>query len=162
MKAKAKGKPGADPKPGRPRTGEAIREVILKVARETGCDTPASSGELKKLGVRSVSRLHGGQHPARERHRPWAQPREGTWTSSSSNTPRRCGPATFFTKNVWTLKGLVEYYLFFRDPRRLASRPRVRNYAPPGPRIGWLSKRGICRSTLLNSRADLRDAASRP
>jgi len=41
-------------KPGRPRTPEAIRELIVQMAKDNGWGLGRILGELKKLGIRSV------------------------------------------------------------------------------------------------------------
>lgn len=43
-------------KPGRPRTPESIRELVLQIASETGWGYTRILGELKKLSIQSVSR----------------------------------------------------------------------------------------------------------
>ena len=43
-------------KPGRPRTPEQVRRLILRIAKETGFGYVRILGELKKLGIKSVSR----------------------------------------------------------------------------------------------------------
>ena len=43
-------------KPGRPRTPEEIRELVLKLARENDWGYTRILGELRKLGIKSVSR----------------------------------------------------------------------------------------------------------
>jgi putative transposase len=43
-------------KPGRPRTAAEIRELVIKLARESGFGYTRILGELKKLGVQTVSR----------------------------------------------------------------------------------------------------------
>ncbi len=43
-------------KPGRPRTPEEIRRLILRIARETGWGFTRIQGELRKLGISTVSR----------------------------------------------------------------------------------------------------------
>ena len=42
--------------PGQPRTAEYIRALVLKIARKTGWGYARVLGELKKLGIRSVSK----------------------------------------------------------------------------------------------------------
>lgn len=67
-------------KPGRPRTAEAIRDLVLRIAHETGWGYTRILGELKKLGPRSVSRTtvvnilrEAGLDPGPKRG-------EGTWS----------------------------------------------------------------------------------
>jgi transposase len=53
----AKWRKGTKPrKPGRPRTPEEIEQLILRIARETGWGYTRILGELKKLGINTVSR----------------------------------------------------------------------------------------------------------
>lgn len=42
--------------PGRPRTPDEIRELVLKLARENSWGYTRILGELRKLGIRSISR----------------------------------------------------------------------------------------------------------
>ena len=53
-----KTKPASTRKPGRPRTAEDIRELVAKIASENGWGYTRVLGELRKLGIRNVSR-HG-------------------------------------------------------------------------------------------------------
>lgn len=53
---RAKRKAPAKRKPGRPRTAEQIRAIVLRIARETGFGYVRIMGELKKLGIGGVSR----------------------------------------------------------------------------------------------------------
>src|SRR5262245_46255283 len=46
----------ATPKPGRPRTPEDIRKLVLELAGDNGWGYARVLGELKKLGIRSVSK----------------------------------------------------------------------------------------------------------
>ena len=61
-------------RPGRPRTPDQIREVVLRIARETGWGYTRILGELRKLGVRRIGRttvrtilLENGLDPQPER-----------------------------------------------------------------------------------------------
>jgi putative transposase len=110
---KAKRKPQKVPKLGRPRTAEAIRDLILKLGRETGWGYTRILGELKKLGVRSVARStvvnilrENGLDPGPKRG-------EGTWDEFVKRHAQTLWACDFFSKNVWTMHGLVEYFIFF-------------------------------------------------
>ena len=98
---------------GRPRANEGIRELILKLARETGWGYTRILGELKKLGVRSVARStvvnilrENGLDPGPKRG-------EGTWDEFVRRHAQTLWACDFFSKKVWTLKGLVECFIFF-------------------------------------------------
>jgi putative transposase len=43
-------------KPGRPKTALEVRELVLRLARETGWGYTRILGELKKLGICSICR----------------------------------------------------------------------------------------------------------
>jgi putative transposase len=103
----------AQPTLGRPRTAETIRDLILRIARETGWGYTRILGELKKLGIRSVARStvvnilrENGLDPGPKRG-------EGTWDEFIKRHAQTLWACDFFTKNVWTLHGLVEFYIFF-------------------------------------------------
>jgi putative transposase len=77
--------------------GPAIKDLITIVS-------PRTLGELKKLGVRTVARStvvnilrENGLDPGPKRG-------EGTQTLWACD---------FFSKNVWTMHGLVEFFIFF-------------------------------------------------
>jgi putative transposase len=110
---KATRKPQREPKLGRPRTVEAIRDLILKLGRETGWGYTRILGELKKLGVRTVARStvvnilrDNGLDPGPKRG-------EGTWDEFVTRHAQTLWACDFFSKNVWTMRGLVEYFIFF-------------------------------------------------
>jgi putative transposase len=95
----------SDRKPGRPRTPEDIRNLVLKIARETGWGYARVLGELRKLGIRTVSKttvaniLRGaGLDPGPKRG-------GGPGASSSPGTRRRCGRATSWRSGVRRWRG---------------------------------------------------------
>ena len=80
-------------KPGRPKTDIEVRDLILKIARETGWGFTRILGELKKLGVR-VSRTtvlniltEAGIDPGPKRC-------EGTWSDYLERHTKPCGRVT--------------------------------------------------------------------
>ncbi|MFN5801118.1 MAG: hypothetical protein ACK5AN_26650, partial [Planctomyces sp.] len=46
----------SDRKPGRPRTPDEIRELVLKLASANSWDCTRNPGELRELGINSISR----------------------------------------------------------------------------------------------------------
>ena len=98
---------------GRPKTDEEIRELILRLANETGWGYTRIHGELKKLGITSVSRStvanilrEAGIDPSPER-------KKGTWDQFIKSHLATLWACDFFTKKIWTTGGLVDYYVLF-------------------------------------------------
>ncbi len=95
---------------GRPRTAEEIRSLIIKMGRETGWGVNRILGELKKLGIESVSRTtvrnilreHGfGTGPERGQST-WDQ-----WLRAHAETLWACD---FFSKRIVTRWGIKTCY----------------------------------------------------
>ena len=79
---------------GRPRTAEPIRDLVLRLANETGWGYTRILGELKKLGVRACPDPRwstSSRRPDSIRGRRGAR---ALGPTSSAGTQRRCGPAT--------------------------------------------------------------------
>jgi putative transposase len=104
-------------KPGRPRTPKVIRELVVQMAKDNGWGLGRILGELKRLGirrickstVRNILREHGFDlGPTRG---------EGSWDEFIKIDAKTLWACDFFSKKVWTLGGLVEYFvLFFIQP----------------------------------------------
>lgn len=106
-------KKGSARKPGRPRTSDEIRELILKLARENDWGYTRILGALRRLGIR-VSRQtvknilkENGLEPSPERSK-------GTWDEFLSSHAQTLWQCDFATKRMWTLRGFVDvYFLVF-------------------------------------------------
>jgi len=110
--AKAK---AAEPrrKPGRPRTPDETRALVLRLARENAWGYTRILGELRKLGVTNVSRstvvniLKGaGLEPGPKRG-------AGTWDEFVKRHAATLWACDFFAKKVWTPVGLLEFFVLF-------------------------------------------------
>jgi putative transposase len=105
----AKQKPA---KLGRPRKPEEIRALIIRMAQDTGWGYRRIFGELRKLRIKvSRSTVHrilreNGFDPGPKRG-------EGTWNEFIKRHIKTLWACDFFTKKVWTVRGLVEYYILF-------------------------------------------------
>ncbi|MFA9478841.1 integrase core domain-containing protein [Phycisphaerales bacterium AB-hyl4] len=107
-------KPGASKrKPGRPRTSEEIRDIILRIAEETGWGYTRILGELKKLGIHSVGRTTVRKILIEAGHDPGPTRGEGTWDEFLKIHAKTLWATDFLSKKVWTLGGLVDYYMVF-------------------------------------------------
>src|SRR5262249_44852946 len=100
-------------KPGRPRTSAEIRELILRIARESGFGYTRILGELKKVGIRSVSRStvvnilkENGLDPGPDRS-------EGSWDEFIKRHAQTLWACDFFSKKIWTMGGLVDMFVLF-------------------------------------------------
>jgi putative transposase len=98
---------------GRPKTDDEIRELILRLGRESNWGYTRIHGELKKLGITSVSRStvanimrEAGIDPSPER-------KKGTWDRFIKSHLATLWACDFFTKKIWTTGGLIDYYVLF-------------------------------------------------
>lgn len=98
-------------KKGRPRTQEQIRELILKLARENDWGYTRILGELRKLGIKAVSRntvknilKENGLDPGPKRG-------AGTWDEFLKIHAATLWQCDFYSKKVMTLKGIRDLYL---------------------------------------------------
>ena len=96
---------------GRPRTPSDIRELVLKLARENSWGYTRILGELRKLGIESISRStvkailkEHGIAPAPDRPR-------GSWSEFIRIHAATLVQCDFLSKPVWTPKGLVTLYV---------------------------------------------------
>ena len=83
------------------------------MARETGWGYTRILGELKKLGIRSVSRStvrnilrEGGFDPGPKRG-------EGSWSEFLQRHAATLWACDFFSTKVWTLRGRVDVFVLF-------------------------------------------------
>jgi putative transposase len=125
-------------KPGRPRTVEEIRAVVLRIARETGFGYTRILGELKKLGIGGVSRstvvniLKGAGLPT--------GPERGgrTWDEFLKAHAKTLWACDFLTMRVLTAKGLKYVFaLVFVHPRTRRAFVSTSTTTPDG---AWLTE----------------------
>jgi len=100
--------------PGRPGVAQEITDLVLLMASENiswGYDR--IQGALANLGhiiapntVKNILKRHGIEPaPEREKHTSWATFLKSNWSVMAATD--------FFTVEVWTLRGLVTYYVLF-------------------------------------------------
>ncbi len=101
-------------RPGRPRTSEELRELIVQMATDNdGWGYTRIVGELWKIGrfisrstVARILKAHGIQPaPVRLAHMPWSKFLKAHWSGFAA--------ADFFTVEAWTKFGLARYLVFF-------------------------------------------------
>jgi putative transposase len=122
--------------PGRPRKPEEIRQLILRLARDNSWGYLRIAGELRKLGVRKVARstirnilLENGLDLGPKRG-------EGTWHDFIKRHTETLWACDFFTKKVWTMRGLVDVYVLFF--MHIGSRHVYVSGMTPNPDRAWM------------------------
>jgi putative transposase len=96
---------------GRGRTSEDIRKLILKLARETGWGYTRILGELKKLGIKSISRNTVKNILRQHGFEPGPQRGPGTWDDFLKLHAATLWQCDFFSKKVLTPKGFRDLFV---------------------------------------------------
>jgi putative transposase len=110
--AKASAKRKKKVKPiGRPKKPIALRDLILKVARETGWGYTRVLGEIRKLTSRQVSRQTVRNIMLAEGLDPGPKRGERTWDEFIKIHAESLWQCDFLCKKAWTLKGLRDLYV---------------------------------------------------
>jgi putative transposase len=99
-------------KAGRPRKPEEIRNLIIQMAKDSGWGYRRIFGEMKKLRIK-VSRSTVARVLKENGFDPGPKRGDGTWDEFIRRHVKTLWACDFFTKKVWTLRGLVEYYVLF-------------------------------------------------
>ncbi len=100
-------------KPGRPRTAEDIRKLILQLASENGWGYARVLGELKKLGIFSVSKTTVANILREAGFDPGPKRGEGTWDEFVNRHASTLWACDFLSVRSVTLAGFVDLYLLF-------------------------------------------------
>jgi putative transposase len=116
--------------PGRPRTAEDLRELVLRIARETGWGYSRVLGEIRKLGLGSISRSTvvnilkaAGLDPGPKRG-------EHTWTEFLTVHAATLWQCDFFSHKVLTWRGWKDCFVLafiHVGTRRVFVSPCTRN-----------------------------------
>ena len=101
-------------KPGRPRTPDEIRNLVLKLARENEWGYTRILGEFRKLGINSISRQTVKVILKENDIDPGPKRGKGTWDEFLKIHADTLWQCDFVSKPMWTVKGLVDlYFLVF-------------------------------------------------
>jgi putative transposase len=99
-------------KPGRPRTPEEIRDMILRMAAENAWGYTRIIGELRRLGVRNVCRSTVASILKENGFEPGPKRGPGTWSEFIARHATTLYACDFFSQKMWTCLGLVEMFVF--------------------------------------------------
>ena len=100
-------------KRGRPRTADEIRQIILRLAEETGWGYTRILGELRKLGIRSVGRTTVINILKDNAFDPGPRRGEGSWDEFIKIHAKTLWACDFISKKIWTKSGLIDYFILF-------------------------------------------------
>ena len=105
------GKKKQQPKKGRPRTAEDIEKLILKLAKDTGWGYTRILGELKKLGIESVTRNTVKNILKRNGYETGPERGPGTWDEFLKRHAKTMWQCDFFSKKIVSKTGLRDVFV---------------------------------------------------
>jgi putative transposase len=109
VQRKNAGKPAK--KIGRPKTLESVREIVIRLARETGWGYGRILGELRKLRIRCVSQSTIKNILKEEGVQPSPRRGNGTWDEFLKAHIDTLWQVDFFSKMIWTPTGLRQAFV---------------------------------------------------
>jgi len=128
---------GSRRKPGRPRTHEHTRRIILRIARDTGWGYTRILGELKKLGI-SVSRSTV-VNILQEAGLPIGPDRgEPGWNEFMRSHAKTLWACDFMVRRIVTPRGLVNAFVLVFI--HVASRRAIASTSTTRPDAHWVSQ----------------------
>jgi putative transposase len=95
---------------GRPRTAASIRELVVRIARETGWGYTRVLGELRKLRIHSLSRQTVVNILKREGLDPWPKRGPGTWDELLKMHAETLWQCDFFSKRLLARRGIRQVF----------------------------------------------------
>ena len=98
---------------GRPRKPDEIRQLVIDMAKESGWGYRRIFGELKKLGIKFVSRSTISRVLQENGFDTGPKRGKGTWHEFVQRHLKTLWATDFFTKTVMTMRGPVTYYILF-------------------------------------------------
>lgn len=125
-------------KMGRPKKPEEIRDLILRFARENGWGYTRILGELKKLGIFSVSRGTVKNILKENGFDPGPNRGKGSWDEFLKMHAETLWQCDFFSKKIWTPTGLRQYFVLAF--LHVGSRKVFVTKASRKPDAGWMKQ----------------------
>lgn len=139
------------PTPGRPKTPEDVRALVVRLARENDWGYTRILGELRKLNVTKISRQTVKNILVQHGLNPGPHRGEGSWEEFLKIHAQTLWACDFFSKYVWTPKGLVEIFaLFFIH---VGTRRVHLGGMSPRPNAAWIAEQAESIAPVLASEA---------
>jgi len=98
---------------GRPRTPDELRQLVLRMASETGWSAERIHAELHKLGLASISESTVRNILRADGIEPAPQRSQGTWSQFVQRHAATLWGCDFFTQKIFTMRGFVDCFVFF-------------------------------------------------
>jgi putative transposase len=102
--------PASKRKPGRPKTDAEVRDLVVRLAKENSWGYTRILGELRKLGIKSISRQTVKVILKENNIDPGPKRGKGTWDEFLKIHADTLWQCDFVSKPMWTMKGLVDLY----------------------------------------------------
>jgi putative transposase len=96
---------------GRPKTLETVREIVIRIAKETGWGYSRILGELKKLRIQAICPSTIKNILKEEGLVPGPRRGPGSWSEFLSIHAETLWQIDFFSKCIWTPKGLRQCFV---------------------------------------------------
>jgi putative transposase len=125
-------------KPGRPRTPEDIRALVVKLARENGWGYTRILGELRKLGIRTICRSTVVNILKEDGLDPGPKRGEGSWDEFVKRHAATLWACDFVSVRTLTITGVVELYLLFF--LHIGSRKVIVSAPTANPDAAWVAQ----------------------
>lgn len=123
---------------GRPQTSAILRELVLKIARETGFGYGRILGELRRLGITRISCSTVKRIVKEEGIEPSPKRSTQTWVEFLKSHAETLWACDFFSVRSMTQKGIVDLYLLVF--MHLDSRKIIVSPATDHPDSAWVTE----------------------
>lgn len=115
---------------------QVLRELVVKIANETGFGYTKILGELRMLGISRICRQTVKKILKEENIQPSPKRRQGTWDDCLKAHAQTLWACDFFTKRAVTAKGIVDLFvLVFMHPE---SREVITSPSTANPNSAWV------------------------
>jgi putative transposase len=95
---------------GRPKKPDEVRQLVLKIARETGWGYTRILGELRKLGIDKISRQTVVNILKENDHNPYSPKGSGSWDELIKMHAETLWQCDFFSKRVFSRLGFRQLF----------------------------------------------------